>query len=126
MSSHVNRNRGFSLLEVLVAMLVLGLALAGMIRVATENAAARSILSEQTLATWVAANAVESIRLLPAPPRAGVQTGQQVMGAQTWYWSMEISQTAVDSILRLDVTVYAEAGRQQAVAELSSFAGTGT
>lgn len=106
-------------------MLILGLSLAGMIRVATENAAARDLLSEQTMATWVAANAVESIRLQPAPPGVGVQTGQQVMGAQTWFWSVQISQTAVDEIFRLDVTVYEDAGQLTAVTELSSFTGLG-
>lgn len=115
---------GFSLIEVLVALLVLALALSGMIKVGMENASARSQLQQQTYALWVAGNAIESLRLEPGLPPTGLRNGQSSMGHSIWYWELEVSNTSVESIRRLEVAVYADQARQQAVTHLTSFAGT--
>ncbi len=115
---------GFSLIEVLVALLVLALALSGMIKVGMENASARSQLHQPTMALWVASNAIESVRLEPVLPPTGLRTGQSTMGTSLWYWELEVSNTAVESIRRLEIAVFSDAARSQAVSRLTSFAGT--
>lgn len=114
--------KGFTLLEVLVALAVVGVALAAVIRAGTQQAAAQSTLRDVTLATWVAGNVIEQARIEAEPLRPGRRQGRDVMGHQAWYWELEISGTDVPAIVRLDVGVYADSARRARVADLSGFA----
>jgi general secretion pathway protein I len=57
------RAGGFTLLEVVVALLVLGFALAGGLSVATRSAANAAYLHDRVLAHWVAMNAYNELQL---------------------------------------------------------------
>jgi general secretion pathway protein I len=97
-SPHVSR--GFTLVEVLVALLVLALALGALqLRIAAyvDNAA---YLRDKTVANWVALNQLELLRIaqrFDASPPAGIQQGTAAMAGRTWYWALTPQQAAPDS-----------------------------
>lgn len=122
MAAPRQRQCGFTLLEVLVALVVVAVGLTAVTRLGITQARSAQVLSDLTLAGWVASNAIENARLEPDRLSVGRRQGQADMGLSRWFWEMNITQTDVDLILRLDVEVYTDARRTQSVVSLSGFA----
>ena len=117
------RRRGFTLLEVLVALLLLSLALVAMVRLAGLDARAQAQLRDGTLAQWVAANALAETRLRTPFPSPGRSSGESRMGGQRWRWTLEVEQTEEPRVRRMEVTVVAAEGARDGVAaRLTGFA----
>jgi general secretion pathway protein I len=113
-------SRGFTLLEVLVALLVVAIAVAALGRVGVQGLDAQAEAESRTLALWVADNAIAELRLegsVSAQRRAG--TSQ--MGGRSWYWDALIQAAPGDQMLRVDILVYAEAGRESPILSHTGF-----
>ncbi|MDX1571610.1 MAG: type II secretion system minor pseudopilin GspI [Xanthomonadales bacterium] len=117
------RQRGFTLLEVLVALTVVAIAMAALVEAGAQQAASRGQVRDQTRAAWVAANALETLRLRETWPSVGERSGQALMGDQTWYWRLTISQTEEPRMRRIDAEVYPADGAELPVATMSGFVG---
>lgn len=119
--------RGFTLLEVLVALLLLSLALVALVRTATLEARALAQLKESTLAQWVASNAIAELRLRDPQPAVGRRSGRAELGGRRWQWRMEVMATDEARILRLEVDVFPDDSAALAdglpAAHLSGFVG---
>lgn len=104
---------GFTLLEVLAALLVLGIALtAWQLRMA-QNLDGAAYLRDKTVATWVALNQLELLRIAQrrgATQRAGELQGSATMAGATWYWVLapQAAQSSDDAIVPVTVGVSAE------------------
>ncbi len=118
--------RGFTLLEVLIAIMLLALALTALVRLAGLEARASAHLRDATLAQWVAANALAETRLRTAFPGIGRSDGEATLGGQRWRWQLDVNATDEATIRRLDVLVFVAGDevREDAasVASLSGFA----
>lgn len=116
---------GFTLLEVLIALLLMSLALTGLMRLATLETRAAAQLRDATLAQWVASNAIAEARLREGFPGLGTREGESAMAGRRWRWRLAVSGTEEPSIRRLDITVFApgsERGDEGSVAVLTGFA----
>lgn len=105
-SDRGSRCAGFTLLEVLVALLVLALALVALTRTAAQQTAAFGALRDRSLAGWVAANALTELRLEPGFPAIGRREGQAEMGTRAWRYAITISDTPANGIRRVRVEVF--------------------
>ena len=119
------RARGFTLLEVLVAIAVIALALTALVRASGQQAEALERERELTLASWVAQDALAELRLREPFPPIGRRTGRAEQGGFGWRWELAISATEQPAVRRLELGVYrAEAkSDEQPVVTLSGFAG---
>lgn len=99
------RDAGFTLLEVLIALLILSLVLVALIRAAGLQAQALMHHRDSTLAQWVAANVAADLRVQGAPA-VGRQQGEARMGPQRWRWQAETSDTDVERLRRIEITVF--------------------
>ena len=104
--------RGFSLIEVLVALVVVALALLALTRTATLEVRRFDALRERTLASWVAANVLTEARLATALPPTGRSDGRTLLGGRAWRWQREVEATADAQIRRVDVRIFAEGSRE--------------
>lgn len=102
------RARGFTLLEVLVAVAVLAIALGAVIRAGSGNAANAAYLRSKTLAHWVALNRIAEVRLAADWPAPGNSRGLAEMAGREWRWRMEVVATADRDVRRLVVSVRPE------------------
>lgn len=102
------RSRGFTLLEVLIALAVLALAMTALVRTASLEARALAQARDHSQAQWVAANVIAEARLEPVLPASALRQGQARMGGREWRWTLSIATTEA-GIRRLDVAVFTEA-----------------
>jgi len=96
-------SRGFSLLEVLVALAVLALAMAALVRAAGWQAGGLDAARRHGQAQWVAANVLAEARLTGVD--AGERSGTMVMGRQSWPWRLDVLPQP-GGLRRLEVHVF--------------------
>jgi len=121
----MKRRRGFTLLEVLVAIAVIALALTALVRASGQQAEALERERELTLATWVAQDALAELRLKESFPAIGRRTGRAAQGGDDWRWELAISATEQPAVRRIELAVYrAEAkSDEQPTVTMNAFAG---
>jgi general secretion pathway protein I len=115
---------GFTLLEVLIALLVLALALLALTRTAALQVNQFDQLRSRTLAGWLAQQVLAETRIATAFPELSKNDGQRRFADREWRWQTEVQSTDVPTIRRIDVKVYLGAERTVPLAELTGFAGT--
>ena len=111
---------GFSLLEVLVALAVLALAMAALIRTTGMQSNALEHVRQRVYAQWVAANVIAEARLSGTATDEVTRRGEMTMGKTRWQWQMTTLTTQVPGVIRLDVRVGASKG--ETLLLLSGFA----
>lgn len=111
---------GFSLVEVLVALAVFGLAVLGLLNLAGENTRAALVVEERVLAGVVADNlGVEAMVLAPEALQAAT-SGTREAGGHGWDWTRRVGPTGTPGIARVDIAV-APAGVARVAAEAQVF-----
>ncbi len=116
------RAHGFTLLEVVVALLIVALGLAAAVELTTLAAGNALTLQQKTLADWVAMNRLATLRTASALPAAGSATGHAAMGGDTFYWREEISGGALPQVRNVRISVSAKADGPALVTLRSSLA----
>ncbi|MCK7592779.1 type II secretion system minor pseudopilin GspI [Pseudomarimonas salicorniae] len=106
--SLARRSRGFTLLEVLVALLLLSLAMVALVRSVGQEASALGQQREATLAQWVAANRLAELRLARDLPRSGQAQGRSRLGGRDWRWQLDARATDTPGLLQVELRVYDE------------------
>jgi general secretion pathway protein I len=114
-------SQGFSLLEVLVALAVLAIALAAIIKVSGHYADNARYLSDKTLAHWVAMNVLTDLQIQDKWPDIGKQEGTAKMAERKWYWIINIEETPDKDLRRLEVQVYYHRQDSEPVTTLEGF-----
>jgi general secretion pathway protein I len=97
--------RGFTLIEILIALAVLAVAMGSIIKAASDYTGGLVHLRDRTMATWVARNVLNEFQLKNEWPSVGQRKGDMVMGHHEWRWLARISQTDEPELRRLDVEV---------------------
>lgn len=102
---HGSRQRGFTLLEVLVALAIVVLGMAALLSALSSAAESSIYLRDKTFAEWVALNRIEETRLALQRPRKGESQGEVELAGRKWQWKQEVLETEVKGIMRIDVRV---------------------
>ncbi len=116
----MNKSRGFTLLEVLVAVAVLAIALGAILGSMARYADSAAYLKQRTIALFVAHNRLAEIELDPTFPPVGKSDGDVDMAGVKWRWNAEVTGTVDPNLRRIDISVQAP-GRDGSAATLSSF-----
>jgi prepilin-type N-terminal cleavage/methylation domain-containing protein len=100
----MNHNAGFSLVEVMVAILILGIALVGLTQGITTALASSKESELQTAAALVAAGQVELLRAGKVLAD-GTDNGDCGAGLALYRWRQTVSRTDIDGLHDVDVVV---------------------
>ncbi len=102
---NLQQNRGFTLLEVLVALAVLAIVMGAIIKAVAESVDNLAYLRDKTVASWVALNKINEVRLQKNWSGSGTTQGSTEMADREWHWELRISKTADQDLRRLDIAV---------------------
>lgn len=121
----MKRLRGFTLVEVMVALAVVAIALPALLFSLDQHIDGTAHVRDKSLAHMVAANKLTEIRLLARARESllqGKDSGVATMADRDWYWWVDSQATEVDQFYRLEISVAAEEERRdQPLYTLSAF-----
>ncbi|ASK95496.1 type II secretion system minor pseudopilin GspI [Xanthomonas campestris pv. merremiae] len=109
---------GFSLLELIVALAIFGMAVVGLLNLSGESTRTAVVLEERALAAVVAENQAIDATLAPAPAIRAPANGQVMLGGRSWEWQRQSLPAGAAGLLRIEVRVR-PAGQVQEVAGLN-------
>lgn len=116
-------HRGFTLVEVLVALAVLAIALSAVLRTMGQAIDATTTLRERTVALWVAQNRLVEHRMRRDWPAPDTKDGDTELGGVKWFWREQVSTTPEPKIRRIEITVRLHAESQDTQAKLVGYLG---
>ena len=119
----LKRTRGFTLLEVMVALAVIAIGLGAVITEASRNISNATLLEAKTLGHWVATNKIVEMQVSGEWPRAGEDKGDVKMAGRDWYWTTIVIDTPDDHVKRMDVEVRTDAGSERPIVKVISYLG---
>jgi general secretion pathway protein I len=118
------RSRGFTLIEVLVALAIFAVVLTAALRASTFATDSAYDFRERLLAGWVAENRIAEYSA-GLWPELGDRDGVAEQGGLTFRWRERVSQTGNPRLRRIDVQIFAPEIPDHVLARLVGYA-TGT
>ena len=108
------RASGFTLLEVLVALVIIGLGMMAVFGQLNQSLIAVSMIRDKTFANWIAVDRITEMRLSGEFPAVGERRDDIEMAGVRWRYRMKFSDVGVDGFRRVDVSVSRadDAGRE--------------
>lgn len=97
--------RGFTLIEVLVALAIVAIGMAAVLEALTSSANTTMYLQDKTFAEWVALNRIEAIRLSGTMPGPGTSSDDIDYAGRSWEWRQKVTHTRVSGMVQVDVDV---------------------
>lgn len=107
-------SRGFTLVEVLVALSVLAIALAAAVQAATVTAESASDLRERTFAHWIADNQLTEMQAGGAWS-TGRSTDERAFAGREWPLTIVVEETQFEHVRRVRVSVAAPDDKEQVI-----------
>ncbi len=103
----VARARGFTLIEVMVALMIVALAMGALLETLSVSAGNISALRDKTVAEWIALNKIADVRLaLNFPPIGTTQGDIADCSHGTWHWRQDVSAVAaIPGLINITVSV---------------------
>lgn len=118
-------NKGFTLIEVMLAMAVFAIAGVALLAAAQNNFTNMGHLEQKMYASWVASNQLTQANLDPSwPPQK--KSGKEELAGITWYWERKVIKTTDNNMRAIVVDVMLEEKDEQAVASLMTYVSKGT
>lgn len=115
--------RGFTLLEVMVALAVIAIALGAGISAISGNVRNAAGLQQRTYAHWVAMNQLAEVQINQQWPAIRTTHGSTLLARHEWFWTMKVSKTPNSLIRRVDFMVRPEQGDESPLVTLTGFIG---
>jgi general secretion pathway protein J len=123
--SRSGAGRGFTLVEVLIALAIISIALLASLRLAGSSTSSVAELRGHLLAGWVAENVLAEQRARGTWLPLGIQRGTESQGGKEFAWREDVTLSPNSAFRRVDLRVFAAAEEDHVLAHWLPGATTG-
>ena len=116
------RCKGFTLIEVMVALSIVALSLTAVATSMVQMVDAANTMRDRTYASWIAHNKITEMRLSADFPEVSTSSGEVDYANTSWQWRAVVSETGVEDLYRIEVGV-SLAGRDDVIRSVTGFVG---
>ena len=117
-----SRSKGFTIVEVLVALAIVGFSLSAIAASMGQMIDTANAMRERTYASWIAQNKIAEMRLANVIPDVTSTSGEIDYAGTEWAWRAVVSDTGVENLFRVDVTV-SYPGAEDGIRTVTGFIG---
>lgn len=121
----MRRCRGFTLLEVMVALAIVSIGLIAAFNAVIQMAHSTTTLRERAFADWIAMNQLTELRVAGEFPDVGRFDGDVEFAGREWRWEASVSETGVEDLRRIDISVAYIEQPEDLVTLMTGFIGRG-
>ena len=114
--------RGFTLIEVMVALTIVALSLTAIAASMNQMIDAANTMRDRTYASWIAQNKITEMRLSGTVPEVSTTSGELEYARTDWEWSAVVSESGVENLMRVDVSV-SHLGSDYVIRTVTGFVG---
>ncbi|MFT7686681.1 MAG: general secretion pathway protein I [Candidatus Azotimanducaceae bacterium] len=117
--------KGFTLLEIMIALAIFAVASASLIKNATQTIRQTNIIQDRTIAYWIAENELNQLRAVPKGefPNPGSDQNSLTMADREWEVVLDIEATENVDVRRITVNVYLPNDTDHSIVSLTGFIG---
>ncbi len=116
-----SRYKGFTLLELLIAMAILAVAMGALLQASAQHTVNTVSLRDRAISQWVAANKLTELQLQKELEPVGKREGDVQMANSTWYWRTKVEKVSDKNLRRVEVSVRKKAGSDGSLYTLPGF-----
>ncbi len=115
--------RGFTLLEVLVALAIAAVGLGAVTKALYQNIEVADRLGQKMIGTWVASNYLTELQIRRDYLSGGTSSDSVEMAERKWNIQADYTPTGDNEIVRVDVQVFEAGTQDRAAARIFGFLG---
>jgi len=119
----MTRSRGFTLIEILVALAIIAVALATGMRALAQSADSATVLKARTLGLWVAQNRLAAAQVATPWPALGQYQGNATQAGAQFLWREMVTATPNPAFRKIEISVMEPARPEYQIARLVGFIG---
>jgi len=124
-SVHRPAESGFTLIEVMVALVVVAVALPAFLTLIMSQLDGTAAIRDKTMAFWVAENELTRLQLrqelLPDFDLPDRDSGETELAGLEWHWQLESEATQMDGFRQVTVSAGLEPEPEASLAKLAGF-----
>jgi general secretion pathway protein I len=119
-------SKGFTLIEVLLALSVFSLAGLALLDTADTHFTSLNNLENKMIADWVAANQLVEVNLDETWPPKNNKTGKVEMAGREWFWTQKVIKTQDNDMRSIVIEVRQKEKAELALTSLMTYVSKGT
>ncbi len=101
-----HKSKGFTLIEVLLALAIIAIALTALLKATAQNVSNTQRIKEKSISHWIAMQGVAMVQtdIVQVPANQEITKVTSMLG-QRWYWRVKLSPTPIKSVQQITITL---------------------